>query len=99
MKNTKMIFVITGAAAGFGRAFAEAALDAGHTVVGTVRREDDRIRFEALHHNRAKAVIIDLAQFDAIDTTIQQLEAGVGPIDVLINNAGYGHEGILESRP
>jgi short-subunit dehydrogenase len=99
MKNTEMIFVITGAAAGFGRAFAEAALEAGHTVVGTVRREDDRIRFEALHHNRAKAVIIDLAQFDAIDPTIQQLEASVGPIDVLINNAGYGHEGVLEESP
>ncbi len=44
MKSTKKkIFVITGAGAGFGRAFAEAALKAEHTVVGTVRRQDDRI--------------------------------------------------------
>jgi len=35
----------------------EAALKAGHTVVGTVRPQDDMIAFEALHHKRAKAVI------------------------------------------
>ncbi len=43
MKSTKKkIFVITGAGAGFGRAFAEAALKAEHTVVGTVRRQGNR---------------------------------------------------------
>src|SRR6202022_1405847 len=100
MKSTKKkIFVITGAGAGFGRAFAEVALKAEHTVVGTVRRQDDRIAFDALHHKRAKAVIIDVARFESIDPTIQKIEADVGPIDVLVNNAGYGHEGILEESP
>jgi NAD(P)-dependent dehydrogenase (short-subunit alcohol dehydrogenase family) len=94
-----VIFLITGAGAGFGRAFAEAALEAGHTVVGTVRREDQRIAFEALHSNRAHGVIIDVAHFDAIDPTVRKIEAHVGPIDVLVNNAGYGHEGILEESP
>ena len=38
MKSTEnKVFVITGASAGLGRAFAEAALGAGHTVVGTIR--------------------------------------------------------------
>ena len=100
MKNlNKKVFLITGAGAGFGRAFAEAALEAGHTVVGTVRREDQRIAFEALHSTRAHGVIIDVAHFDAIDPTVHEIEAHVGPIDVLVNNAGYGHEGILEESP
>jgi len=94
-----VIFLITGAGAGFGRAFAEAALEAGHTVVGTVRREDQRIALEALHSKRAHGVIIDITHFDAIDPTVRKIEAHVGPIDVLVNNAGYGHEGILEESP
>ena len=92
-------FLITGAGAGFGRAFAEAALEAGHTVVGTVRREDQRIAFEALHSERAHGVILDVAHFDSINPTVRNIEDHVGPVDVLINNAGYGHEGILEESP
>ena len=41
-------FLITGVSSGFGRALAEAALSDGHTVVGTVRNENDKQKFEAL---------------------------------------------------
>src|SRR5882757_4105196 len=100
MRNAnKKSFLITGAGAGFGRAFAEAALEAGHTVVGTVRREDQRIAFEALHSARTHGVVLDVAHFDAVDPTVRKIEEHVGPIDVLVNNAGYGHEGILEESP
>ena len=95
----KKTFLITGAGAGFGRAFTEAALEAGHTVVGTVRRKDQRIAFEGPHSKRAHRVILDVTHFDAIDATVRKIEAQVGPIDVLVNNAGYGHEGILEESP
>jgi NAD(P)-dependent dehydrogenase (short-subunit alcohol dehydrogenase family) len=93
------VFLITGAGSGFGRAFAEAALAAGHTVVGTVRREDDRLAFEALHRSRARALILDVTRLPAIAPAVQWIEAEVGPIEVLVNNAGYGHEGILEESP
>jgi short-subunit dehydrogenase len=99
MNAKKRLFMITGASAGFGRAFANAALGAGHTVVGTVRREDDRIAFEALHKERAKAVMIDVTHFDDIEPIIREVEEQIGPIDVLVNNAGYGHEGTLEESP
>jgi NAD(P)-dependent dehydrogenase (short-subunit alcohol dehydrogenase family) len=100
MRNAnKKSFLITGAGSGFGHAFAEAALEAGHTVVGTVRREDQRIAFEALHSERAHGVVLDVAHFDAVDPTVRKIEEHVGPIDVLVNNAGYGHEGILEEAP
>jgi NAD(P)-dependent dehydrogenase (short-subunit alcohol dehydrogenase family) len=95
----KKTFLITGAGAGFGRAFSEAALEAGHTVVGTVRRKDQRLAFEPLHSKRVHRVILDVTHFDAIDATVRKIEAQVGPIDVLVNNAGYGHEGILEESP
>jgi short-subunit dehydrogenase len=95
----KKLFLITGASAGLGRAFAEAALNAGHTVVGTVRREEDRIAFESLQKERANAVIIDVARFDTVGPIIDQVQQKIGPIDVLVNNAGYGHEGTLEESP
>ncbi len=99
MNNANKIFLITGASAGFGRAFAEAAVEAGHTVVGTVRREDDRIAFEAMHKSRARAVIIDVTRYNAIAPVIRKVEQDIGPIEVLVNNAGYGHEGTLEESP
>lgn len=40
--------LITGVSSGFGRAFAQAALDAGHTVVGTVRNAGAAETFAAL---------------------------------------------------
>jgi NAD(P)-dependent dehydrogenase (short-subunit alcohol dehydrogenase family) len=98
-KPTGRIFLITGASTGFGRAFAEAALAAGHSVVGTVRREDDRIAFEALSLKRAHAVILDVTDFAAIEPAVRRIEQDIGPIEVLVNNAGYGHEGILEESP
>lgn len=98
MNNTK-IFLITGVSSGLGRAFAEAAIDAGHTVVGTIRREDDRVAFEAMHAHRARTVITDVTHFEALSPIIQKVEKEIGPIDVLVNSAGYGHEGTLEESP
>jgi NAD(P)-dependent dehydrogenase (short-subunit alcohol dehydrogenase family) len=95
----KKIFLITGVSSGFGQAFAEAALAAGHVVVGTVRTEEARKNFQTLELHRAKAVVLDVTDFDAIDPVINKVEQEVGPIDVLVNNAGYGHEGTLEESP
>ena len=92
-------FLITGVSSGLGRAFARGALAAGHVVVGTVRREEDRVAFEGTHPERAKAVVLDVSDFDAISPAVERIEREVGPVDVLVNNAGYGHEGTLEESP
>ncbi|WP_408230392.1 oxidoreductase [Paraburkholderia dipogonis] len=92
-------FLITGVSSGFGRAFAQAALDAGHTVVGTVRNEAARDAFTALAAERAHAAVLDVTDFEAITPAVAAITRTVGPIDVLVNNAGYGHEGTLEESP
>jgi len=97
--SDKKIFLITGVSSGFGHAFAQAALGAGHTVVGTVRNEEAGKRFETMELDRAKAIILDVTDFDAINPLLERVEEEVGPIDVLVNNAGYGHEGTLEESP
>jgi len=93
------IFLITGVSSGFGRAFARAALDDGHTAISTVRDEAAAREFQALDPSRAHAVRLDVTDFSAVAPCIEKLENKIGPIDVLVNNAGYGHEGILEESP
>lgn len=93
------ILLITGVSSGFGRALAQAALAAGHKVVGTVRNAQAKRDFESLSPTSAFGRLLDVTDFDAIDGVVAEIEANVGPIDALINNAGYGHEGIMEESP
>ncbi len=88
--------LITGVSSGFGRALALEALAAGHRVIGTVRNVGAKQEFESLHVGRAFARILDVTDFDTIDATVAGIESEVGPVDVLVNNAGYGHEGVME---
>ncbi|OXI79042.1 short-chain dehydrogenase/reductase [Burkholderia sp. AU31652] len=92
------LMLITGVSSGFGRALAQEALAAGYTVVGTVRSAQAAQDFDALSA-RAFARVLDVTDFDRIDGVVADIEANVGPVDVLVNNAGYGHEGIMEEAP
>ncbi|MGP5326171.1 oxidoreductase [Vreelandella titanicae] len=94
--STSKLLLITGVSSGFGRALAQEALATGHQVVGTVRSERAKQAFEALDPAKAVGRVLDVTDFDAIDGVVAEIEANVGEIDVLVNNAGYGHEGILE---
>ncbi|MNX63629.1 3-oxoacyl-[acyl-carrier-protein] reductase FabG [compost metagenome] len=89
------VFLITGVSSGFGRALAQEALAAGHTVVGTARSDEAKRDFESLA-DAAFGRVLDVIHFDRIDDVVSEIETSVGPIDVLVNNAGYGHEGVLE---
>ena len=91
--------LITGVSSGFGRALAGEALAAGHKVVGTVRSEQAKRDFEALSANAAFGRVLDVTDFDAVGGIVAEIEATGGPVDVLVNNAGYGHEGIMEESP
>ena len=96
--KTAKTFLITGVSSGLGKAFAEGALAAGHTVIGTVRSDEAAATFRALG-DRAHPLVLDVTDFDAIPAAVAKAEADVGAIDVLVNNAGYGHEGVLEESP
>lgn len=89
---------ITGVSSGLGKAFAEGALEAGHRVVGTVRRADDATAFEALS-DRAHARVLDVTDDAAVQHTVADVESTIAALDVVIANAGYGVEGIFEETP
>jgi NAD(P)-dependent dehydrogenase (short-subunit alcohol dehydrogenase family) len=79
-----------------GRAFAEEALAAGHSVAGTVRRPDQIAEFEALAPGRATGLLLEVTDDEAVTRVVGEVEDRVGPVDVLIANAGYGVEGTVE---
>jgi NAD(P)-dependent dehydrogenase (short-subunit alcohol dehydrogenase family) len=95
----KRNWLITGVSTGLGRAFAQAALAAGHTVVGTVRSEKDLRAFEELEPGRAHGRIVDVTDDDAVSNVVAEVERSVGPLDVVVANAGFGLEGTFEETP
>jgi NAD(P)-dependent dehydrogenase (short-subunit alcohol dehydrogenase family) len=91
--------LITGVSSGFGLALAKAALADGHRVIGTVRSPAAKADFEALNPAQAFGRILDVTDIELMDSLIADAESLLGPIDVLVNNAGYGHEGVFEESP
>lgn len=90
------IILITGVSSGLGQAMAHEALHRGDVVVGTVRRQQDLDRFEAIAPRRSIGRLFDLTDTTAASSLLTDVEGHVGPIDVLINNAGYGLAGVIE---
>jgi NAD(P)-dependent dehydrogenase (short-subunit alcohol dehydrogenase family) len=95
----KQKWLITGVSTGLGRAFAQAALAAGHTVAGTVRTEEDLRAFEGLKPGYAHGRILDVTDGEAVSNVVAEAEQSVGPLDVVVANAGYGLEGTFEETP
>jgi NAD(P)-dependent dehydrogenase (short-subunit alcohol dehydrogenase family) len=93
---TSKIWFITGVSTGLGKALAETVLTSGDIVVGTLRKPEDAAAFGQTAIGRSHGVLLDVTSDAAIEPLIAHVEESVGPIDVLVNNAGYGHEGLVE---
>jgi NAD(P)-dependent dehydrogenase (short-subunit alcohol dehydrogenase family) len=89
-------WLITGVSSGFGRALAKAALEHGDRVIGTLRSEAQRDEFSRLLPGHSYGVTLDVTAHETVIATIAGVEHEMGAIDVLVNNAGYGHEGTIE---
>lgn len=75
--------LVTGASSGIGAAVARRLADAGDTVAICARRADRLAEVPAAHR-----YTVDLGDLDAIPAFAAQVEADLGGVDVLINNAG-----------
>jgi len=96
MTAADKVWFITGAASGFGRAFAEYALSRGHRVVATARNAERLMDLTAQAPDRAIALTLDVARAGDAQKAVAAALSHFGRIDVLINNAGYGVVGALE---
>jgi len=90
------VWLITGASSGFGRAIAEAALEAGDIVVAAARRTAALDDLVASAPGRAEALALDVTDADSIDSAVGEVLDRHGRVDVLVNNAGRGAIGAAE---
>ena len=87
---------ITGTSKGFGREWAEAALDRGDRVAATAR---DTAALTALVERYGDAVLalqLDVTDRAAAIEAVRHAADHFGALDVVVNNAGFGHVGMVE---
>jgi len=90
------VWFITGSSRGFGKVFAEAALERGDRVAATAR---DTSSVRDLVERYGDAVLplpLDVTDKAAVTSTIRAAHEKFGRLDVVVNNAGYGLFGAVE---
>lgn len=94
--------VVTGASSGIGKAVAEKLVEHGITVAGLARRVERITELSnTLKGKKGKlhGYKIDLTNLDEIAPTIQKISQDLGPIHILVNNAGLLKAGNILSAP
>ncbi|ROQ38375.1 NADP-dependent 3-hydroxy acid dehydrogenase YdfG [Frondihabitans sp. PhB188] len=90
------VWFITGASKGFGREWAEAALERGDRVAATARKIDTLDELVEKFGENVLPLTLDVTDRDADFAAVAQAAEHFGRLDVVINNAGYGHFGMIE---
>ena len=93
--------LVTGASTGIGRATATRLDAAGWRVFAGVRREADADLLREAGSERLAPLILDLTDAGQIEAAAEEIAAGTGSdgLDGLVNNAGIGMPGPLETMP
>ena len=84
------VWIITGAARGFGFEITRAALASGDTVVATVRSRPEALAERHHNHPRLHVALLDISDEAQAREVAADTVARFGRIDVLVNNAGAG---------
>jgi NAD(P)-dependent dehydrogenase (short-subunit alcohol dehydrogenase family) len=93
---TQKTWFITGTSRGFGREWTEAALDRGDRVAATAR---DISTLDDLVEKYGEAILplqLDVTNREADFAAVENAHRTFGRLDVVVNNAGYGHFGFVE---
>jgi short-subunit dehydrogenase len=86
--------LVTGATAGLGAAFARELAASGHNLV-LVARDEERLRASASELTAAHGVAVEVLRADLVEpndlaAVVARVASSTDPIDVLVNNAGFG---------
>lgn len=87
--------LITGAGSGIGKAAAQAFAAAGWQVAATLRQPDREQELRSLPNLRLYP--LDVTDAASVEAAFAQAQADFGRIDAVVNNAGYGVDGVFEA--
>ncbi|ARC56374.1 putative oxidoreductase [Frondihabitans sp. 762G35] len=90
------VWFITGASKGFGREWAEAALERGDSVAATARKVETLDALVEKYGDRILPLQLDVTDRAADIDAVKKAAENFGHLDVVVNNAGYGHFGMIE---
>jgi acetoacetyl-CoA reductase len=88
------VAIVTGGTRGIGEAISVALRDMGMQVAANYAGNEERAR-EFSDRTGIAAYKWDVADFDACQDGVRQVEADLGPVDVLVNNAGITRDGTM----
>lgn len=90
------VWFITGTSRGFGREWTIAALERGDKVAATARDVSTLDDLVARHGSALLPITLDVTDRDADFAAVKQAYDHFGRLDIVVNNAGYGHFGFIE---
>jgi acetoacetyl-CoA reductase len=88
------VALVTGGTRGIGEAICVALKDAGYRVAANYGGNDESAK-AFTQRTGIPAYKFDVSDFDAVEAGIAQIEEEIGPIEVLINNAGITRDGTM----
>ena len=88
------VAIVTGGTRGIGEAISLALRDAGYTVAANYGGDDAKAA-EFTKRTGIASYKWNVADFDACAAGVAKVEADLGPVDVLVNNAGITRDGVL----
>lgn len=89
------IALVTGATRGIGRAIAEELVAKGVFVLGTATSEKGAESISAYLGEKGKGLVLNVADAQSIESTLEKIKAEFGDIDILVNNAGITRDNLL----
>ena len=90
------VVIVTGGAGGIGSAVCRGfAAQGAHVAIFDLNAAAaDKVAAElSATGTKARGYVVDIASADGVEAAVAQVETDLGPIDVLVNNAGWDHGG------